>query len=200
MKPELEQLKSLTYDSVNQDVYSVYMSLVRYGREECNYRYDKKEGLIYTEHEENRPRYTYIAKAKGLDMYKIGHTANLGKRVPKLRSMHPYSLLDLNPIAYTAEDVEQEILAMYGCFFRKLPKPFDVARELVLLDEPGVQWLINTYSFTRVTPGCLPGEMKKTTRYYFDPDNGEYVGTKIITTFDNTGEQFTRIYNFNDYE
>lgn len=197
MKPELRILKSVAKDSVNQDVYSVFSTLSsRNYHGGCDYRYDEKEKAIYTDREYGRPRYTYIAKAKDLDVYKIGHTTNLSKRFISLHSKPPYSLLELEPFAYTPEDVESEILAIYGSTFRELPEPFNTAKELVFLDKSGIEWLLNAYPFTRVISGkILPGEMKKITRYYFEPTNGECIKTRVISSFDNTGEQIISTYN-----
>jgi len=141
--------------------------------DQCKYRYDMEKHKIYTS-ETTCSRFTYIAKASEFDLYKIGHTTDLKRRMKELSSIRPYSLLKLDAFAYTEEDIETFLKAVLPCRSHKLPEPFNKTEELLHLSNEDVAKLLSVFSFKEIRKKeDIPSAIYRTKKTYFDPNNGE---------------------------
>lgn len=144
---------------------------------DCEYRYDSDKNVIYSLTEKENALYTYIAKADGLDIYKIGHTTDLSRRMRELSSKKPYSYLHLKAIAYSCYDIEKALLLSIKDATKFLPAPYDKVKELVVLKLNDVLKIIKRGLFISLdNPKRLPGQLTLICRTEYDADDGHCVG------------------------
>ena len=144
---------------------------------DCEYRYDSDKNVIYSLTKKENTMYTYIAKADGLDIYKIGHTTDLSRRMRELSSQKPYSYLRLKAIAYSSYDIEKALLLSIKDATKRLPAPYDKVKELVVLKLNDVLKIMQRGRFVPLdSPKILPGQLTKVYRTEYDPDDGHCVG------------------------
>ena len=140
------------------------------------FRYDKERNTIYADQKWGRVNYTYIAKAKHADIYKIGQTSDLCQRMAQLRKKKPYSLLELEAFAYCKHNVECLVLSLTGARGRSNPAPFDGCHELIKASNGYINEIMQVFDFTPLAPGePLPGKINKTVRCHYNATTGEPV-------------------------
>lgn len=150
----------------------------------CHFYY-RESGLVYTEYVEKKVAYTYIAKADGLNFYKVGRTKNLLKRMRSLKNDYPYSLLTLTVIAFSPVDCEKILKVFFSCDASTLPKPFNKAEELLLLDDTELLKILDMCSFTRInTNEQMPETITRITKQYYDSMMGNAIYRKYNYRFD----------------
>lgn len=166
------------YDSVRWDLLGeLFQDKPLTSIPDCKYRYDSNQKVIYSLSEKENATYTYIAKADGLDIYKIGHTTNLSRRMRELSSKKPYSYLRLKAIAYSCYDIEKALLLSIKDTSKCLPAPYDKVEELVVLKLNDVLKIIKRGHFISLDdPKRLPGQLTQICRTEYDPDDGHCIG------------------------
>lgn len=179
MSSEVDILKSIKdtpdWERFNE-VFNVYPTM---GSDDCGYRYDPINNVIYRERVNRGARYTYIAKADGLDIYKVGRTNNLQIRIKRLHHEYPYSTLGLEPIAYCLGDIERDIKMWSSCDSRELPEPFKKTCELLFFNEEDINRVIRECGFIRIH-GELPGNLNVTERTIYNPENGQFIKRQYL--------------------
>ena len=146
-----------------------------------NYKYNEENDEFYVD-DVFLQKYTYIAKADGMDVYKIGATNNLKRRAIELTKRKPYSFLGLSPIAYSTENIEHTLKTVLPCMRRKLPHPFDNAEEILIVGEEDIERIISLYGFQRIKDGGnVPGTILTTKRVSFFPKTGTCKITKFFS-------------------
>ena len=176
----IDVLLSLKHDVFERDPIIEFLDVVEKSQEPCKFRYDCSSGMIYEDVDISDRKYTYIAKANKGDIYKIGHTDNLKRRIKSLALDKPYSFLGLKPIAFCPRDCENVILVFTQAKYRPLPKPFDNARELLILSDDDIDFIIETFGFFKIEGDEYPEEMMKIARRFYDPVDGHYINTEMI--------------------
>ena len=148
----------------------------------CDFRYDKKRNIIYRIQtiSEDQAKITYIAKAEGMDIYKVGCTKNLSQRINGLRNKKPYSLLNLKPIAYCPDNIESAIKRSIGFRNAELPHPFEKSTELMFLAQEDVDKLITECGFTRIVGDELPKAKSYSYKICYDPKTGRCIKVERI--------------------
>ena len=178
---DIDTLISLPKDKIIREMVLETVSDERgFEKPGIKLRYDSASGMLYKETVVKPHKYTYIAKAEKGDIYKIGHTGNLEKRIRTLNSQKPYSLLGLKPIAFCEEDYEWIILCSAQRSSRILPPPFSTAKEILILSDDDLNFLIDSFGFTHINESNYPGVMTRTIRDFYDPNDGHYVKTETI--------------------
>ena len=150
----------------------------------CPYRYDDKEKAIYAECTIKNDYYSYIAKSRYQNIYKVGHTKNLTQRAVDLKRNKPYSELELDIIAFCEKDYEFELLAVANSKNRILPAPLNKMKELMFISDSDAERIIDLCGFTRVQNGKLPKHLKRIQRVYFHPTTGECIKIENSYSFE----------------
>jgi hypothetical protein len=107
-----------------------------------------------------RDFFTYIAKDKNSDTYKIGHSASLRSRIVSLRNCFYFKRLDYELIAFTPMDIEEYVQKSIikaggipiGDPRRKGKKPM----ELFVLESDDIDKVIDSFCFQRTMGGMVP--------------------------------------------
>ena len=181
---EIDALLGLDYDSFEREDISECLDVVNASHDPCEFRYDPESGMIYEDIDITKSKYTYIAKAEEGDIYKVGHTNNLKERASNFIYDTPYSFLNLKPIAFSPRDCEKLILIFTKAHLRILPKPFEKAKEILILTDEDLEYLLDTFGFVRISGEQYPGEITRTLRMYYDPNDGRFVKEEALFKID----------------